>query len=166
MRMSGLSRLALGLFAGALVACGSDNPTASDDSPLAGLTKTEGRDSTGTSVPNPPTPGTPGYFRGTVLGPSVPGAGNDSLATAPRISGVVVTAYPRLSDGVPPEVGAAAATVTTGSDGKFQLPTLSAGEYVVTFNPPSGSIYTGVWVTATAYAGSSEWPWWVVLPKK
>jgi hypothetical protein len=77
-----------------------------------------------------------------------------------------VTAYPRLSTEPIPDVGPAAASVVTGADGKFQLPTLPGGEYVVTFNPPASSIYAGVWVTATAFDGSSEWPWWVVLPKK
>ena len=150
----------------ALTACGSDDPTGNPSSPLNGLSQSEGRDSTGTSVPSPPASTTPGYFRGTVLGPSSPGSGSDTLATAPRVGGVTVTAYPRLTSASVPEVGPAAASVTTGSDGKFQLPILPGGEYVVTFTPPAGSPYAGVWVTATAYSGSSEWPWWVVLPKK
>jgi hypothetical protein len=150
----------------AFAACGSDDPTGSPSSPLNGLSQTEGRDSTGTSVPSPPPNATPGYFRGTVLGASTPGSGGDTLATAPRVAGVTVTAYPRLSTDPIPDVGAAVATVVTGADGKFQLPTLPGGEYVVTFTPPTSSIYSGVWVTTTAHSGSSEWPWWVVLPKK
>jgi hypothetical protein len=82
------------------------------------------------------------------------------------VAGVVVTAYPKLSSSADPDLGPAAASVVTGSDGKFQLPTLSGGEYVVTFNPASGSPYGGVWVTATAHSGSSTFPWWVVLWKK
>ena len=163
-RSSG-SILALALLL-SVTACGSDYTTGTQSSPLNGLSQAEGKDSTGTTVPVPPTSTTPGYFRGTVLGPSVPGSGPDTLATAPRVSGVTVTAYPRLSTDPVPDVGPAAASVVTGSDGKFQLPTLPGGEYVVTFTPPSGSIYQGVWVTATAYNGSAEWPWWVVLPKR
>lgn len=163
-RSSG-SILALALLL-SLAACGSDDTTGSPSSPLSGLSEAAGKDSTGTSVPAPPTSTTPGYFRGTVLGPSAPGATGDTLATAPRVSGVTVTAYPRLSTDPVPDVGPAAASVVTGSDGKFQLPQLPGGEYVVTFTPPAGSIYAGVWVTATAYSGSAEWPWWVVLPKR
>ena len=65
-----------------------------------------------------------------------------------------------------PTLGAAAATVTTGTHGKFQLPTLAGGTYVVTFTPPATSIYGGVWVTAATSANSNEHPWWVILWKK
>jgi hypothetical protein len=65
-----------------------------------------------------------------------------------------------------PTLGPAAATVTTGADGKFELPTLAGGTYVVTFNPPASSIYGGVWVTAATSATSNDWPWWVILWKK
>lgn len=159
--------IALVLMAATLVAC-SDDPTGTGNSPLAGLSQREGADSVGNPLPPEPTTPTPGSFHGTVLGPSEPGAGNDSLATAPRVSGVVVTAYP-VTGGTPgsPTLGAAEATVTTGADGKFQLPTLAGGEYVVTFNPPASSIYGGVWVSqAFTSAQSNDWPWWVVLWKK
>jgi hypothetical protein len=159
--------LAVALAAAALVAC-SDNPTEPGNSPLAGLSQRDGADSTGNPLPQPPTTPTPGSFHGTVLGPSDPGAGNDSLATAPRVSGVVVTAYPVTGGTVgAPTLGPAEATVTTGADGKFQMPTLAGGEYVVTFNPPASSIYGGVWISQVfTSAQSNDWPWWVVLWKK
>ena len=150
-----------------LVACSNDDPTGASPSPFTGLTATAGKDSTGAPPPPPPPNPTPGFFRGTVLGPSLPGAGNDSLTTAPRVAGVVITAYPVLSSATnPPTVGPASATVTTSADGKFQLPTVSGGDYVVTFNPPPSSVYGGVWVTATAHNTSGVFPWWVVLWKK
>ena len=43
---------------------------------------------------------------------------------------------------------------------------MPGGNYVVTINPPAGSIYGGVWVTATVHGTSHEFPWWVVLWKK
>lgn len=154
--------LSAGLF---LAAC-SDSPTETENSPLAGLAQREGSDSTGNPLPPPPTNPAPGGFHGLVLGPSAPGSGNDTLATAPRIAGVMVTAYP-VTGGTyaNPTLGAAEQSVTTGADGKFQL-TLSGGEYVVTFNPPAASIYGGVWIMATTSENSNDWPWWVTLWKK
>ena len=161
------SSISLVFLSCALAACSDSNSTGPTRSPLSGLTVSAQKDSTGAPPPAPPVNPTPGFFRGTVLGPSLPGAGNDSLTTAPRISGVVITAYPVTSSTTnPPTVGPALASVTTGADGKFQLPTISGGEYVVTFTPPAGSPYGGVWVTATAHNTSGEFPWWVVLWKK
>ncbi len=154
------------LTAGLAVAC-SDDPTGSETSPIAGLAQREGSDSTGNPLPPPPTNPTPGSFHGTVLGPSAPGSGGDTLATAPRVADVVVKAFP-VTGGTQaePTLGPVAASVTTGADGKFQLPTLAGGTYVVTFTPPSNSIYGGVWVTAATSATSNDWQWWVVLWKK
>ena len=58
------------------------------------------------------------------------------------------------------------ATVITGADGRFVLPTLPAGHYAVTVTPPVNSPYGGVWATAPAHAESHTHPWWVVLWKK
>jgi hypothetical protein len=159
--------LVVALTAGLFVSACSDSPTENENSPLTGLTQRGGSDSTGNPLPPPPTNPTPGSFHGTVLGPSQPGSGGDTLASAPRVAGVVVTAYP-VTGGTEslPTLGSAAATVTTGADGKFQLPTLTGGTYVVTFNPPASSIYGGVWVTAATSATSNDWPWWVILWKK
>ena len=157
---------AFAFTAGLTMAC-SDSYSGSDNSVLAGLAPRTAADSVGNPPPPPPTNPTPGSFHGTVLGPSEPGAGNDSLATAPRVSGAVVAAYPVTGGSqADPTLGPAAASVTTGANGKFQLPTLSGGEYVVTFTPPANSIYGGVWVTAVTSANSNDHPWWVTLWKK
>jgi hypothetical protein len=162
------SILAAGIVAALAIACSdSTGPGDEGGNPLLALSKTAAADSGGNVVPQPASSTTPGIFRGTVMGQSAPGAGNDSLNTAPRVAGAVITAYPTTQPGSPnPTLQPAAATVTTGADGKFTLPSLPGGAYVVTITPPSGSIYAGVWVTATAHSGSGEFPWWVVLPKK
>ena len=99
-------------------------------------------------------------------GAAIPGSGGDTLSTSPRVSGVVVTAYPVLGGTqAEPDLGPAEQSVTTGSDGKFSL-TLSGGNYVVTFTPPASGIYGGVWVTASTSTTSNDWPWWVILWKK
>jgi hypothetical protein len=148
-----------------VAACGADTVLQPDDSPLAGLDKSASGDTA--NVTHSPTGTGPGYFRGTVLGPSQPGAGNDSLNTAPKISGVVVTIYERKAGtGDTVAVGDAKGSVTTGTDGKFQLPTLPAGEYVVTFVPPAGSPYHGAYAFGPLRQNSSDYPWWVVLAKK
>jgi hypothetical protein len=158
---------ALALLAVA-VACSDDSPTDAGASPIAGLVSKSATDSVGNAPPTvPPGNATAGSFHGTVLGPSQPGAGNDSLQTAPRVAGATVTAYPVLSgSGASARLGTAVATAITGADGKFRLGTMPGGEYVVTIVPPASSIYAGVWVTAIAHATSDVYPWWVVLPRK
>lgn len=147
----------------ALAAC--DSVSAPEiDSPFAGLTNAAVADSVGNLPPSAPATATPGYFRGTVLGPSAPGAGNDSLATAPRVVGARIAAFPVVSGTVSnPVLGAEAAAATTDAAGRFTLPTLPGGEYVVTITPLESGPYGGVWVRATAHAGSHEHPWWIVL---
>jgi hypothetical protein len=161
-----LHHLLAGLVvAGVVAACSTDSPVQPTGSPLAGLSKAEAGDTS--NATHQPTGTGPGFFRGTVLGPSLPGAGNDSLNTAPRIAGVVVTIYQRKMDGADTvAVGDAKGSVTTGTDGKFTLPTLPAGEYVVTFVPPASSGYHGAYAFGPLRENSSEYPWWVVLAKK
>jgi hypothetical protein len=160
-----LSRLLPGaaLVLAAVAACSSEIPGEPDGSPLAGLSKTAANDSsTGTDQPSGP-----GYVRGTVLGQSPPGAGNDSLKTAPRIAGVVIKMYARKTGtGDVVEPGDLKGTYTTGTDGLFTLPTVPSGQYVVTFVPPETSGYHGVWVHGEVHANSSNYPWWIVLQKK
>jgi hypothetical protein len=160
-RFGGL--LAAVLVTVAAAAC-SDDPISNDLSPIAGLQESAVRDSTGSAPP--PDPGTgPGIVRGTVLGESEPGAGNDSLETAPRIAGVRVTAYPVIGTqtGGGPELGPEAASTTTGADGKFELPPLAGGEYAVVFDPPATSGYRGQWAHGPVGPQSADFPWWVVL---
>lgn len=147
-----------------LAACSSESPV-QPSGPLAGLDASGSGDTA--NVNHAPTGMGPGYFRGTVLGPSEPGAGNDSLSTAPRVASVVVTIYERKpGTGESVVVGDAKGSVTTGTDGKFTLPVLPAGEYVVTFVPPANSEYHGAYAFGPLRENSSEFPWWVVLAKK
>ncbi len=156
---------AAALLAALAVAC--SDATGSENSPLAGLTQKTAADSVGNPVPGEPPAPTPGTFHGNVLGACASSCTGDTLATSPRASGVAVKAY-KVTGGTAsdPTLGSAEATVTTGSDGKFQFPQLSGGEYVVTFTPPSSSAYRGVWVTAHTSDQSDDRPWWVVLPRK
>lgn len=161
-----LSRGAALVLGGAIIlaACSDSDPIKPPTSPLIGLVKQMPIDSAG----NAPPAGSngPGIVRGTVLGPSAPGAGNDSLETAPRVSGAAITVYPVLSmNGAEPQLGDAIASTQTGGDGKFTLPSLEAGDYVVTILPPAGSGYTGVWLIGKIHGGSGDHPWWVVLHK-
>jgi hypothetical protein len=119
-----------------------------------------------TSHTGPTEQSTPGYFRGTVCGQSAAGA-TDTMNTAPRIANVVVTIYslgPKSTTdtlGVGPEV----ARTSTDASGQFQTPTLPGAFYIVTFTPPSGSPYHGVYVVAMAYTRSADLEWFIVLPK-
>jgi hypothetical protein len=157
--------LTASVIAVAVVACAKEVITDPAGAPLAGLNKSVANDtSNATHTPG----GTgPGFVRGTVLGQSPPNAGNDSLTTAPRIAGVVVTIYEAKADGSGGTIpGAEKGSVTTGADGLFTLPTLPAGMYVTTFVPPANSGYFGVYVTGPLYENSSQYPWWIVLQKK
>ena len=46
------------------------------------------------------------------------------------------------------------------------MPELAGGEYVVTFTPPTGSIYRGVYAWGPVHSHTYDYPWFVVLPKK
>jgi hypothetical protein len=162
-RTSSIASLAI--FAFLLAAC-SDGTASNgiESGPLAGLVASQTND---TSAATPPQASTdPGYFRGTVMAPGSPGGGGDTLATKPRIAGVKVTIYPRIGTDVPPEAGDEAGSVVTGVDGLFQLPTLPAGEYIVTFVPPANSQYAGVYAFGPLNSNSKDYPWWVTLPLK
>lgn len=158
-----------------LAACSDRAPTESEGDPLSGLARATASDSAGNPLPAPPPPsdssgGTPssggqsgpGYFRGTVRS-SEGVQGPDTLSGSVRVANVRIVAYARQANG---EAGEAVASTTSSSVGEWQLPTMPNGEYIVTFTPPSGSPYQGVWVTARAHAHSHEWPWWVTLPRR
>ena len=166
-RVSFVAIAAAMLLSGMSTACSSDpvaGPDQQQSSPLAGLSAGARNDTVTTPAAN--SSGS-GYFRGTVMGPSPVGATGDTLGTAPRISGVVVSIYPRLAD-VNGQVtpGVLAGSATTDAQGLFQLPTLPAGEYVVTFVPPTSGAYKGTYSIGSLRSNSSTYPWWVVLPKK
>lgn len=166
---------ALALVAGAVIGC-ADGSTAIDSSPLDGLTRAASTDSGGGPPPTTPPPDSgatppvsgPGTFRGYVRGQSEPGTGPDTLASAPKLPNVRVTAYPRVQSSGADSIrlGPEASSALTDANGEFRLAELPGGEYVVTFVPPEGSIYRGVYATATANSQSVNYPWWVVLPKK
>lgn len=157
------------LLAVALAACGETTQEPTPQNPLAGLVSKEAVDSAGKGVSQPLSPQGSGYVRGTVLAPSAPGAGNDSLNTATRIPGVVIRIYPVLGDpgGASPTLGALQATVTTDANGQFQTPVIdgSLGWHVLTFTPPTGSGYQAVWSRTQFWTQSSVHPWWVTLPR-
>jgi len=148
---------------GFALACSGSDPTSVQKSPLQGLTKVGSNDSGSTT----PTPSGPGYIRGTVMAPSAPGSGGDTLSTALRIPNVKVTIYPRVTSGADTvAAGPEAGSVFTDANGLFQLPTLPAGEYIVTFVPPADSPYQGVYAFGPLHERSSDWPWWVILPRR
>ena len=163
MRISSLALVASFALVGA-VACSDDSTTEPQTSVLAGLSATTSNDTVKTP---PPTVTGSGYFRGTVMGPAVTGPGTDTLKTSPKIAGVVVTIYPRLAD-VNGQItmGPAAGSTTSDALGLWTLPTLPAGEYVVTFVPPASSIYLGSYAFGPLRSNSSQFGWWVVLNKK
>ncbi len=163
------SRAALSLAALAFAAACSDSPQEPAlSSPLSGLVAQPAVDSTGSGIGQPATLG-PGSVRGTVLAPSSPGAGNDSLSTATRIAGVVIRIYPVVGDPAvaSPTLGSQVATVTTDANGRFQTPVIdgSQGWHVLTFTPPTGSGYQAVWARTQFGSQSADFPWWVTLPR-
>lgn len=152
-----------------MAAAACESSTRPDASPISQIPQRANQDSLGTPISLTPPPGgqTPGYFQGTVLGPSAPGAGNDSLETAPRVVGATIDAYPVLEGVSPgPQVGPLAASTTTDADGRFVLPTLPGGTYAVVVTPPAASPYGPVWVMALAHENSHVSRWWVVLYNK
>ena len=161
-----LAQFALPLFIAAGVVACSDTPTGSNlPSALSGLSEASIHDSTGTT---PPAPGNgSGQVHGTVLAPSVPGSGNDSLETAPRIAGAIIKAYPVTSSN-PLTLADPVASVTTDAEGRFELPELPGGEYVVTVEPPAqaAQTYHGQWLRGPIGTNSGDYPWWVVLAKR
>ncbi|MCA0374230.1 MAG: hypothetical protein LCH84_01090 [Gemmatimonadetes bacterium] len=152
-----------------VAACSDDPGSPTPANPLAGLVGKPAVDSAGHGIPVPLSPSGAGFVRGTVIAPSAPGAGNDSLNTATRIAGVIVRVYPVIgSPDVPsPTLGAVVATDTTDATGQFQTPVIAGGQswHVLTFTPPTGSAYQAVWSRTQFWTQSSERRWWVTLPR-
>lgn len=153
------------LFATMAVACdGFNDPP---PSPLEGLTYIIATDSTGTLAPAAPNELVPGHFVGTVLGAPLPGSGNDSLETMPRIAGAIVTAYPVIAGtGAFATLDHAEASAITDVDGRFTLPQVPGGEYVLTFEPPAGSGFVGSYASVFAYSESHEFSHWIILARQ
>lgn len=137
--------------------------------PLRGLQQVSAADSAGSGIPQPLSPSGAGAVMGTVIGPSAPGAGNDSLQTAPRVAGVTVRIYAVVGEDDPasPVLGPVIATVTTDANGRFETPVIEGTSlgHVLTFTPPAGSIYAAVWTRTQFWSGSALTPWWVTVPR-
>ena len=142
-------------------ACSDHDPAGPGNDPLAGLTEAE-RGDTATSPP-PSVPRGPGHFVGTVYGYD---PGPDTLASSVRLEGARVTAFVLVQTPDTVVAGRQAASVLTNAQGFFQLPTLPAGEYIVTFVPPAGSPYRGGWTVAEAWQQSGDSPWYIMLPRR
>jgi hypothetical protein len=162
---SPFAAVALVLVAGLFAACAHDSSTAPTGGPLAGLSETTSNDSASDSASayNQSNSG-PGYFHGTVFGTPTPGP--DSMATAPRIANVSVTIYQEVRTTAGIQAGTEMGSVLTNTAGQFTLPTLPAGDYVVTLVPPSDSPYHGMYASAPLNGNSPNYPWWVVLSKR
>ena len=165
--------LGIALFATAIcVAC--DSPARPvQQLELQGLRQTTATDSVGTPVTSTTAETTPVYtgppvqIRGVVRSSELKQPGPDTLVNSVRVAGVRVAAMPvtdlRTS---PPTTGAVEAETTTNANGEFTLPPVAGGPYVVTFTPPAGSAYGGVWVTAMVDERTGQYPWWVTLFKR
>jgi hypothetical protein len=93
--------------------------------------------------------------------------GPDTLASAVKLPNVKVTAYLRISmstDSI--GLGTIVASTVSDANGEWQLPTMPGDEYIVTFVPPEGSKYRGVWTIATAHQNSNQQAWFIMLPVK
>ena len=156
---------------GVALACAGEPSTGIDKSPIAGLAQGQATDSAGGTVNSPPPTSTtsPGYVHGTVRAPT-PNAPphTDTLANSVKIAGAVVTAYRYAGSTDAASLGTAVAQVVTDADGKFTLPTVPGGDYLVTFNPPESlkSVYGGVWTIGPIHDKSHQYPWWITLWKK
>lgn len=150
----------------AITACSSEPAGPLMHSPLDGLQESLALDSTGTLPPTPPLPTGDGQIRGTVLGKS--SAAGDTLATSPRLAGAAIGVFPVVRTDPQETLGPEAASAVTGTDGKFTLPTLPTGQYVITIKPADAdmALYMGQWIRTTIHSGSGDYPWWIVLAKR
>lgn len=160
---------ALALVVGATVAIAcsdsTEAPFVTTNSPLAGLLKGVTNDSA-PATSGSSTTATSGTIHGTVRGQAVPGSGPDTMATAPRIANVKVTAYKLVGDGATATAGEQVGATTTNASGEFSLPALPGGSYYVTFVPPSDSKYRGQYVFGPVNSQTDSYPWYIVLSNK
>ena len=99
------------------------------------------------------------------------GEGQDTMATAPKLAGVVVKAYKHLGySGNEVLIGEQVGSLTTDDNGWYGYFTLPPGSYVVTFTPPANSAFRSIYVTHDspgAPPGSTiVHTWAIFLPRK
>lgn len=157
------------LALGAVMACAEQTTLPKPGDKLTGFSVGEIQDTTITGgVPGAQTGTNPIQAGGIVRGV---GEGQDTMATAPKLAGVVVTAYKHLGySGNDVLIGEQVGTATTDENGWYGYFSLLPGSYVVTFTPPANSIYRSIYVTHDspgAPPGSTIVHTWVIfLPRK
>ena len=155
--------LALTLALAALVAaCGDDPSSPADGASLDGFVSAQRNDSTGGPPPDTVAEG-PGRFKGIVRG-YTPGA-VDTTATLVVLGNVKVTAYEYEGTMNQPALRDPVAQTFSDLQGRFELPTLPGGNYVVTFVPPASSGYRPGWTIGWAWPRSGDNDWQIHLPK-
>ena len=97
--------------------------------------------------------GTPGCFQGRVAG--------DTVVSNRGLSGVMVAVYTKSPNGG--ALGDAVASATSDASGGWKLPQRGRGSLIVTFVPPPGSRYRGVF---TVCAASGTQPLLMMLPHR
>lgn len=162
-----------------LLALACSDPTTTDPGPgfanEEDVRRSVATDSVGNVLPPlgpSPVLGGPASLRGVVRAPTG-GASTDSIMTARRVAGVVVRAYPLDVSASTPSghasptnlsivAGMAAMTVTNAA-GEFQLPTMPAGMYKLSFDPASEP-HVWTWVFAEVSITRETVRWWITLP--
>lgn len=157
------------LAAAAVTACAEEKLAPQPGDKLTGFSVGEIKD-TAVTGGSPSTTNGPGPIQvgGIVKGV---GVGSDTMATAPKLEGVVVKAYKHLGySGNDVRVGDEIGTLTTDANGWFGWFSLPPGNYVVSFTPPASGPFRGTYVTYEsqgAPAGTTvAWTWGIFLPRK
>jgi hypothetical protein len=149
------------------IGCSDQGP--SGEAPeLQQLTRLASPDSAGGGDPVNPTPSGPGKFQGVVAGEGIRQSERSASSLGPDLPDVHVTVYPVIGSpsSANPEVGPAIVRRVTNAYGEFETPEIPGGKYVVTFVPPDGSSYQGVYWVATAHPNDVPVFWRVMLPRK
>lgn len=163
------SMLLAALTLGAVMACAETPITPEPGERLTGYSVGEIKDTaiTGGS-PGAQTGTNPIQVAGIVRGV---GEGQDTMATAPKLAGVVVKAYKHLGySGNDVLIGEQVGSATTDENGWYGYFTLAPGSYVVTFTPPASSIYRSIYVTHDSPGAPPNTTvvhtWVIFLPRK
>ena len=159
------SRLFLAFITAATVACSSDPLTQPTGDRLTGFSVGQVADSTPSGAPL----GTAAVqVGGTVKGV---GTGTDTMSTAPILANVEIRAFKHLGySGNDVLIGEQIGALTTDANGWFGYLSLDPGKYVVTFTPPAGSAFRGIYVTyesrGSAPGNTVASLWSIYLPRK